>query len=187
MTSERAVFLDRDGVINRAVLVNGRPYPPASLEQLEILPGVPEGVAACRRAGFRVIVVTNQPDVATGKQSRAVVEAMHDHLRACLGLDDVFVCYHTDAHDCACRKPRPGMLLEAAARWSVDLAGSFMVGDRWRDVEAGHAAGCQTVWVRGDEDYREPAPRRPHWTVRSLLEASRIICTFSHATGKEAR
>jgi D-glycero-D-manno-heptose 1,7-bisphosphate phosphatase len=186
LTTERAVFLDRDGVINRAVLVKGRPYPPPSLERLEILPGVPEGIAACCRAGFRVIVVTNQPDVATGKQSRAVVEAMHDHLRARLALDDIFVCYHTDVHACACRKPRPGMLRAAAAKWSLRLDRCFMVGDRWRDVEAGHAAGCRTIWVRGDEDYREPPPRGPHWTVRSLLEASRIIGTFSHVTGKEA-
>jgi D-glycero-D-manno-heptose 1,7-bisphosphate phosphatase len=182
----RAVFLDRDGVINRAVVVDGRPYPPASLEQLEILPGVPEAVEAFRRAGFRVLVVTNQPDVATGRQDRAVVEAMHQALRSRLALDDVSVCYHTDAHDCPCRKPRPGMLLEAARKWSVRLSASFMVGDRWRDIEAGRRAGCRTVWVRGDRDYRERLPHDPHWTVRSLLEASRIICPLADAPEPEA-
>ena len=176
--TERAVFLDRDGVVNRATVVDGRPYPPASLEQLEILPGVPEAVADLRRAGFRVIVVTNQPDVATGRQSRAVVEAMHDSLRARLALDDVYTCYHTDRHACACRKPNPGMLLDAAREWSLRLHESFMVGDRWRDIEAGHRAGCKTILVQGDVEYREPAACDPDWTVRSLLEASQIICPW---------
>jgi D-glycero-D-manno-heptose 1,7-bisphosphate phosphatase len=174
--TERAVFLDRDGVVNRAVVVDGRPYPPSSLEQLEILPGVPDAIASFRKSGFRIIVVTNQPDVATGRQAREVVEAMHDSLRARLPLDDIYACYHTDQHACACRKPKPGMLLDAACKWSVQLDASYMVGDRWRDIEAGHRAGCKTIWVRGDEDYHEPAARDPHWTVRSLLEASRIIC-----------
>jgi transaldolase len=172
----RAAFLDRDGVINRTVVVNGRPYPPASLETLEILPGVPEAIRIFRHAGFRVLVVTNQPDVATGRQSRAVVEAMHAYLRSRLDIDDIFVCYHTDAHGCACRKPRPGMLLQAAEEWSLDLAESFMVGDRWRDVEAGRRAGCKAIWVRGEEDYDEPPPQAPDGVARSLLEASALIC-----------
>jgi D-glycero-D-manno-heptose 1,7-bisphosphate phosphatase len=181
----RAVFVDRDGVLNRAVVVDGRPYPPASLERLEVLPGVPDAVAAFRRAGFRVIVVTNQPDVAAGRQSRAVVEAMHHALRSRLGLDDVYACFHTDAHACPCRKPRPGLLLDAARKWSLYLAASFMIGDRWCDVEAGHRAGCQTVWVRGQQ-YRERPARDPHWVVGSLLEASRIICPLAPAPGEEA-
>jgi D-glycero-D-manno-heptose 1,7-bisphosphate phosphatase len=174
--TERAVFLDRDGVVNRAVIVAGRPYPPASLEELEILPGVADAIDDCHRSGFRVIVVTNQPDVATGRQSRAVVEVMHDSLRRRLALDDIYTCYHTDQDACACRKPQPGMLLDAARKWSVRLDESFMVGDRWRDIEAGHRAGCKTIWVRGEQEYREPAARDPLWTVGSLLEASRIIC-----------
>jgi D-glycero-D-manno-heptose 1,7-bisphosphate phosphatase len=171
----RAVFLDRDGVINRAVVVDGRPYPPQSLEQLEILPGVADAIRAFRQAGYRVIVVTNQPDVASGRQSREVVEAMHRCLHDHLALDDIYVCYHSDAHACDCRKPRPGMLLEAARSWSISLAESFMIGDRWRDIEAGQRAGCKTVWVR-NEEYREPQPRAPQGIVRSLLEASQLIC-----------
>jgi D-glycero-D-manno-heptose 1,7-bisphosphate phosphatase len=173
-----AVFLDRDGVINRALVVGGRPYPPPSLEQMEILPGVPEAITAFRRAGFRVIVVTNQPDVAAGRQGRAVVEAMHRALCSRLPLDDVYVCYHGDADACACRKPKPGMLLDAARKWSLDLPASFMIGDRWRDIEAGRRAGCRTVWVHAEE-YCEPPAQDPHWVVRSLLQASRIICSES--------
>jgi transaldolase len=178
----KAVFLDRDGVINRTMIVAGRPCAPTSLREFELLPGVAEAVAAFRRAGFRVVVVTNQPDVAAGRLGRATVEAMHRALRARLAVDDVFVCYHGDAHGCACRKPRPGMLLEAAHKWAIDLSESFMIGDRWRDVEAGQRAGCRTVWVRGEE-YRERSPDAPDWVVRSLFEASQIICSLSPDTG----
>jgi D-glycero-D-manno-heptose 1,7-bisphosphate phosphatase len=171
----KAVFLDRDGVLNRNVVVNGKPFAPTSLDRLEILDGVREALLAFRAAGFRTLVCTNQPDVATGRQSRAQLEAIHGVLRSQLALDDIFVCCHTDDHACSCRKPQPGMLLEAGRKWSVDLAASYMVGDRWRDVEAGHRAGCRTVWVRY-EDYAEQAPTNPHWIVGSLLEASRVLC-----------
>jgi D-glycero-D-manno-heptose 1,7-bisphosphate phosphatase len=126
---DRAVFLDRDGVINRVRVVNGRPYPPPSLDQFEILPGVPQAIQAFRRAGFRVLVATNQPDVATGRQTLAVVEAMHDYIRSQLAVDAIYVCYHTDAHGCACRKPKPGMF--AASRGGVVPGpGAFVHGRR---------------------------------------------------------
>jgi D-glycero-D-manno-heptose 1,7-bisphosphate phosphatase len=169
----RAVFLDRDGVINRVVLRNGRPYPPDSLADFDLLPGVPEALAALKAAGFRLIVATNQPDVGKGSQRREVVEAIHDFVRRTLPIDDVKVCYHVDRDGCNCRKPRPGMLLEAAREWNVDLASSFMVGDRWRDIEAGRAAGCQTIFVQAH--YDEKQPESPDRTVSSLPEASNFI------------
>lgn len=172
----RAVFIDRDGVINRAVVKNGKPYPPPSLEDLELLPGVPEALTSLRQAGYRTIIVTNQPDVATGKQSQCVVEKIHAHLRDTLALDDILVCYHTDDHQCDCRKPQPGMLVSAATQWSIELHKSYLVGDRWRDIEAGERAGCQTFFVEGDEPYQEKRPANPNWVVGSLLEASNIIC-----------
>lgn len=169
----RAVFLDRDGVINEARLQEGRPYPPANLEQFKLLPGVPETIASLRGAGFKIIIVTNQPDVATGIQRREVVEAMHDKLRT-LGLcDDIKVCYHTDLEGCECRKPLPGMLMEAAREWEVDLANSFMVGDRWRDVAAGKAAGCFTFFI--DYEYQEQRPAEPDAVIGSLEEAGTLI------------
>lgn len=169
----RAVFLDRDGVINRAIVHGGRPFPPASLRDLEFLPGVAEAIEALRQADFRLIVVTNQPDVATGLQRRETVEAIHAQLRANLPIDDIKVCYHADQDGCPCRKPKPGLLFEAAKQWSLDLTRSVMVGDRWRDIEAGRAAGCKTVLVRGG--YAERQAERPDAVVGSLLEASRVI------------
>ncbi len=169
----RAVFLDRDGVVNRAFVRNGRPHPPASLEELELLPGAVEGISAVRRAGFLAIVVTNQPDVAAGLQDKAIVEQINEHIRRLTGVDDIHVCYHGDEDGCACRKPRPGMLLEAARNRSIVLGESFMIGDRWRDIAAGRAAGCRTILVGGG--YGEPFVVAPHATVPSLVWATRLI------------
>ena len=169
----RAVFVDRDGVINRAIVRDGKPYPPQSIEVLEICDGVAEGLQALRDAGFRTIVVTNQPDVGAGLQTRAAVDAIHEYLRAQLPLDDVRVCFHTDLDHCGCRKPKPGMLLEAATEWNINLPASFMVGDRWRDVEAGRAAGCRTVLVGSGYDERQAEGFDSR--AASLLDASRWI------------
>ena len=147
----RAVFLDRDGVINRALLINGSPHPPSSLVQLEILPGVDEACALLRTAGYLLIVVTNQPDVARGRQSRQNIDRINAELQRQLNFDDLLMCLHDDGDDCPCRKPRPGMLIAAAATHSVDLSRSVMVGDRDRDIEAGQAAGCWTVFI--DQGY----------------------------------
>ncbi len=171
--SRRAVFLDRDGVINRAVIRDGKPYPPARPEDLSILPGVPEALEDLRRAGFLLLVVTNQPDVARGDQDRAVVDRMHDDLCARLPLDDVLCCFHDDADRCSCRKPAPGLLVDAARRRDIDLSESYMVGDRWRDTEAGIAAGCTTIVI--DYGYLERQPVRFDAKVASLAEAAAWI------------
>jgi D-glycero-D-manno-heptose 1,7-bisphosphate phosphatase len=167
------VFLDRDGVLNRALVREGKPYPPDSFAELQILSGVPDALARLRAAGFLNIVVTNQPDVATGKQRREVVEAMNAHLMRHLAIDAVKVCYHGEAEGCACRKPRPGMLLEAAAQFGIDLGGSFLVGDRWRDVAAGQAAGCRVFFI--DCAYAEKRPDKPYVAVESLAQAVGLI------------
>ena len=172
----RAVFLDRDGVINRAVVRDGRPYPPESRETFEILPGVAETLERLRAADYLNIVVTNQPDVATGKQEREVVEAMHDFIRSRLALDDIRACFCVEGPQCPCYKPAPAMLLEAARDWDIDLSASFMIGDRWRDVGAGKAAGCRTIFV--DRRYAEKAPDDPDFVVADLPEAGRIILGF---------
>ena len=172
----RAVFLDRDGVIDRAIVRDGKPYPPSSLDELEILPGVGYALEKLRRSGFKLIVVTNQPDVAREKQSKAVVETMHDWLRARLPLDAVFTCYHDDTDHCDCRKPAPGLLLRAADEYGVDLASSFMVGDRWRDIEAGKHAGCKTLFI--DYAYDETLQSQPDVVVGSLIEAANWILHY---------
>lgn len=168
-----AVFLDRDGVLNRVRMKGDTPLPPEGLGDLEILPDVPEALLSLREAGFRLVVVTNQPDVARGTTPRETVEAINRHLLSHLALDSIEVCYHDDADQCACRKPRPGMLIGAAKRYDIDVSSSYMVGDRWRDIEAGRQAGCSTVLV--GEGYREGLRSEPDKKVGSLPEAAEWI------------
>lgn len=165
----KAVFLDRDGVINRSLVKDGKPYPPSSVEEVEILPGVPSAIRELKDAGFLIICVTNQPDVARRTQNRQTVEAIHKFLLRLLRLDEIMVCYHDDNDRCQCRKPLPGMLLDAVARFSIVLEESFIVGDRWQDVEAGQRAGCTTVLI--DYHYAETERSQPDARVSSLPEA----------------
>ena len=168
--TRKAVFLDRDGVLNEPVLVDGPPHPPASAADLVVRPDTVEACSRLHDAGWLLVVVTNQPDIARGAQSRHAVDAINDELRRRLLLDDVRVCPHDDADRCRCRKPAPGLLLDGAAAWKVDLARSVMVGDRWRDVEAGKRAGCAVVLVK--RDYDEPsAAADADFVAGSLIEA----------------
>jgi D-glycero-D-manno-heptose 1,7-bisphosphate phosphatase len=170
---KRAVFLDRDGVLNRAIVRDGKPYPPAHVSELEILPGVEEALAALRAAGFLLIVVTNQPDVARGATTREAVEEINAALGAALPIDEFRTCFHDSGFGCECRKPKPGALLAAAALHNIDLSESYIVGDRWRDTEAGQRAGCKTILI--DYRYQEKQPEYVDHRVKSLLEATQFM------------
>jgi len=179
--TSKAVFLDRDGVINRALVRDGQPYPPSSLNDFEILPGVDEACRRLKQAGFLLVVATNQPDVGRGTLAQSVVEAIHAHMRRVLPIDRVEVCYHPGhgEFECDCRKPRPGMLLRAARDLGIDLARSWMVGDRWRDIDCGQAAGCRTIFI--DCGYAEELKQEPEFRCGSLSEATRIILSEAGA------
>ncbi len=168
-----AVFLDRDGVLNEVDVRDGTPHPPADVAGLRLLPGVVEACHRLRHLGFALVVVTNQPDIARGKQTRDEVDRMHGVLRRQLPLDEIVICAHDDIDDCQCRKPRPGMILDAAARLDLHLAESFCVGDRWRDIEAGKRAGVKAIFV--DRGYGERRPADPDAVVASLPDAVRVI------------
>lgn len=169
----RAVFLDRDGVINQVILKNGRPHPPTSLKNLKIIPGVKEAISRLKEAGFIIIVVSNQPDVARGTLDRKNVEEINRWLGYKLLIDSFMICYHDDSDMCSCRKPRPGMLVSAAKQWQLDLTGSFMVGDRWKDISAGNAANCTTLFI--NYGYNEEQPESSDYIVGSLFEAANLI------------
>lgn len=169
----KAVFLDRDGVINRAIVRDGKPYPPQSLGELEVLPGVAEAIQSLKACGYLVVVVSNQPDVARGTQSRENVESMNRHLGSILGIEHFQVCYHDDGDNCHCRKPKPGLVTDAASLLGIDLSDSVLVGDRWRDISAGQAAGCRTIWI--DRGYRERRPEDFDFRATSLHDASRWL------------
>jgi D-glycero-D-manno-heptose 1,7-bisphosphate phosphatase len=169
----RAVFLDRDGVLNEAIMRDGHPCSPTTIEEMTIVADAAPTLCALRDRGFRLVVVTNQPDIARRKISREQVERMNEYLRSVLPLDAIEVCEHDDVDECECRKPKPGMLIRAAERDGIVLHQSFMVGDRWRDVEAGRRARCRTVLV-GD-GYAEGLKLPPDITVGSLSEAGSWI------------
>jgi len=166
-----AVFLDRDGVLNPPDERDGRTRAPVTLEAFRLYPWAAEAVRRLRDAGLLCLVVTNQPEVATGELARDVLDAMHARLRRETGVDAIYVCPHVDADGCDCRKPRPGLLLRAAVEWGVDLGASFLVGDRWRDIKAGEAVGCTTVLVEGSSEARG----RGHFLAATLADAVTVI------------
>ena len=169
----KAIFLDRDGVINQTNIVDGKPYPPKDISELILLPKVAEALQLLKDAGYFLIVITNQPDVVRGKTKIETVETINQLLKDSLPIDDIFTCYHDDSEDCNCRKPRPGNILKAADRYNISIPSSFMIGDRWRDVEAGKNVGCKTFFI--DYNYQEKQPEIYSYKVKSLYEATKII------------
>lgn len=181
LSGRPAVFLDRDGVLNHSVVRDGKPYPPGSVEELTIIEGTAEALAKLKAAGFLLLVVTNQPDIARGTQSRDEVEKMHEAMRASLPVDDFFVCYH-DGNECNCRKPKPGLIYQGRDKYDVDLTRSYMVGDRWRDIDAGHAAGLKSILI--DYGYNERGPtREPERRTQNLSESvAWIVSDYKSST-----
>ena len=170
---KKAVFLDRDGVINKAFIKNGLPESPNSLSELEILPGVKESILRLKKLNFICLVVTNQPDVQRGKIKKNTIIKMNNFLKKKIELDDIFVCYHDDQDKCNCRKPKPGLLLQAKKKWNVDFKKSFIVGDRWRDIQAGKKVGCKTIFL--DYKYKDIKPKNPDFVTDTLANATYII------------
>jgi len=170
----KAIFFDRDGVLNHAIIKNGKPYPPSSLSELRIPDDAFAALQRLKSANFLLIGATNQPDVARGMTTRTTVEEINYQLITHLPLDEIRVCYHDDSDQCFCRKPLPGLLVEAAKQYGIDLKNSVMIGDRWKDIEAGHQAGCKTIWL--ECDYGEKKPSQPaDFTAASLTEAAQWI------------
>jgi D-glycero-D-manno-heptose 1,7-bisphosphate phosphatase len=178
----RAVFLDRDGVLNQPVVRSGKPYPPQTVAEFQLYPEASEACALLHNAGFQLVVVTNQPDIGRGTQSLKEVEAMHERLRQAIPLDRIEICTAADdrAPEARRRKPAPGMLLDAAAALQIDLAHSYLVGDRWRDIDCGHAGGCTTIFI--ERNYLEKLNLTPHHYATNLLEAAKLILSLEHPT-----
>ena len=169
----RCVFLDRDGVIIEAIVRNGKPYSACVPEEIKIISGVPEACIRLKAMGFLLVMTTNQPDVARGKITRRFVEKTNESLAAALGLDGVEACLHENADGCSCRKPKPGLMVQAADRLGIDLSSSYAVGDRWRDIEAGRNAGCRTLFL--DYGYDEAVETQPDLVTDSLASAAEWI------------
>ena len=168
----RAVFFDRDGVLNRLVSRDGMQAAPQRIEDFHLIPDAARLVGQVRQAGFLAFVITNQPDIARGLLPERDLESMTAALRGAVPLDDVMICPHDDPDQCACRKPKPGMLVTLSERWNVDLKRSFVVGDSWKDIEAGQRVGCKTILLAGG-DANGPMERSvpPDAVVGSLADA----------------
>jgi D-glycero-D-manno-heptose 1,7-bisphosphate phosphatase len=169
-----AVFLDRDGVLSVPEFRDGRSFAAKRFADFHLYGDAVDSVRRLKAGGYAVVVVTNQPDVANGLTVRAEVDSMHRHLAATLPVDRIEVCFHGQSEHCACRKPRPGMLLSAAAALGLDLGRSVMVGDRNSDMGAGRAAGCGTT-ILIDRGYRDETPQNADHVVVTLSQAADII------------
>ena len=180
MMGERrpAVFLDRDGVINRAAVTAGVPHPPDTVAEVEILPGVREACAKLAAEGLLLVGVTNQPDVARGTQTREAVDAINGFLMERLPLAAIYSCFHDNADKCDCRKPKPGLITKAAQEHGLDPATSYLVGDRWSDIAAGQAVGSTTFLI--EETYSQGERCSPDFKVASLLAAAERILEIRH-------
>jgi len=168
---KRAVFLDRDGVINRVIIKEGKPYSPRKISDFELTDGIKEGLITLREAGFLLIVVTNQPDISRGLMTRGEVDAMNDLIRNELPVDDIVVCPHDDIDKCDCRKPKPGMIVESSRKWGIDIGSSFIIGDTWKDMEAGQTAGCTTIIL--DAPYNQDVDSNHR--IKNILATLKII------------
>ena len=170
----RAVLLDRDGVLNKAIIRDGKPYPPASLNEVVILPGARFALPILKREGFFLVGITNQPDVARGKQNREVVESINNYLLDQLPILEIFVCYHDNKDNCDCRKPKSGLIHKAAKKYEINLTQSYMIGDRWKDIEAGKRAGCKTIFINYQYD-ENPTDLEPDYSVNDVSKIIEII------------
>lgn len=179
----RSVFLDRDGVINYPIIKDGKPYPPSDLSEFRLIPGVIEGAKMLKESGFLIVVVTNQPDVGRGLISRETVESIHQKMKELLLVDEVRVCFDDGViMNSEFRKPNPGMILASAEENSIDLKESFMIGDRWRDIDAGQRAGLTTIFI--DYGYNEELHMKPHYVASSFLEAAKLIINLNSERGR---
>jgi len=173
--NKRAVFLDRDGTLNQSIFRNGEFCPPTNLEEFELFPNVIEACNRLKQAGYILVVATNQPDVGRGTMLKTTVEEIHSHMCQIIPIDHIEVCYHPGRglSDCDCRKPMPGMLIQASNKLDIDLRKSWMIGDRGKDVDCGHSAGCRTILVGDRQNELSITP--PHFKAKNLYEAVNII------------
>ena len=167
--NRKAIFLDRDGTLNKAYIENGLPISPSSLNKFKIIKGVKKSINRLKKLNFLCILITNQPDVFRGKISKKTVVKMNSYIKKKIKLDDMFVCYHDNEHNCSCRKPKPGLLLKASKKWKIDLKKSFMIGDRWKDILAGKKVGCKTIFI--NNNYKNDKKVKADFTFKSLLKA----------------
>lgn len=178
LKTRRAIFLDRDGVINKVLLNNGKPFSPRKFHEFGLIQNIEGTLISFKEMGFLNIIITNQPDIARGLMKTEELERMHSLIKKSLMIDDIYVCPHDDSDNCSCRKPKPGMLFDASKKWNIDLSGSYLIGDTWKDVEAGKLAGCKTILI--EMPYNQGI--ECDFRVASLAEVADIFDTLAEET-----
>ena len=173
----KAVFLDRDGVVNEAIVINGKPYPPSNLNDFNFIKGIENAIKILKSIGYYIFIVTNQPDVSRGKVLMEEVNEINNYILNSTCVDKIYTCFHDDKNNCDCRKPKPGMLIQAQKDWDIDFSKSFLIGDRWRDIEAGISAGVKTIFI--DYDYEE-LKVKSDYVCKSSIEAIEIILKLNN-------
>lgn len=172
MVATKAIFLDRDGVINNPVISEGKPYAILRIGQIHVIDGIKELIERWHIEGYFVFMVSNQPDIANHIVSQSKVNKINNYLKSQVLLDDIFVCPHNDADKCNCRKPKTGLFLQANEKYEIDFSQSYVIGDRWKDIEAGKNIGCKTIFV--DYDYKEKKPKNPDIVVTKVSDIDKI-------------
>jgi len=169
----RSIFLDRDGTLIRSIIRNGLPFSPTSLKEVEILPGAFEATKIFAELGFLPVVISNQPDVGNAVISQEVSLEINKFVMDALEIRHFYICFHVDTDNCECRKPKDGLIKKAIGDLSIDPHQSVMVGDRWKDIEAGQRAGCDCYFI--DYKYLERRPNPPFTTVSNILDVAYSI------------
>lgn len=170
---KKAIFLDRDGILNKVIIRRGKPSSPWNLKDFKLLSHIEKYLKTLNEIGFLNIVFTNQPDVKRGYLKIEDLEKMHQIIAEKLPIDEITFCPHDDKDNCSCRKPKPGLIFEAAKKWSIDLKNSFVIGDNWKDVVAGKNAGCKTILIK--RSYNKNLKDSYDFEAKNLKDAVKII------------
>jgi D-glycero-D-manno-heptose 1,7-bisphosphate phosphatase len=170
----RAVFIDRDGIINKAIVVNRKPFSPVDIYEFKILPKAKKALKTFKKLNLMNIIITNQPDIKTGKQLSKDLDKIHNWMMINLDIDEILVCKHDDNDNCNCRKPKTGMIEQAVEKYQINISQSYLIGDRWKDIQCGQKAGCKENFFV-NYNYNETRPKMPYIVVKSLYECSQYL------------
>jgi len=173
LAENKCVFLDRDGVLNESLVISGKPYAPTQKSEFKITNGSIDAINKIKKKGFLTIIVTNQPDLVTGKLEKHTLDFFHKKLITLMPIDDIFICAHVDRDKCSCRKPKPGLIFKAASKYNINLSKSYMIGDRWRDVDCAKEAGLRSIFI--DHRYNEKLNNVPDFTIFTIRDAINCI------------
>jgi D-glycero-D-manno-heptose 1,7-bisphosphate phosphatase len=171
MQTNKAIFFDRDGVLNKAIMKNNKPFSPKTLKQLEINPDANMIIKYAKKKKFLTFMITNQPDVARGENSKKNVDKINLFIKKKLNIDDIFCCYCSD-NQCKRRKPNPGMLIEAKKKWNISFKKSFLIGDRKKDIDAAKKVKIKSIFI--DYNYDEKKPTKPNFVIYTLKQFKKI-------------